>query len=47
VAFSHVNDQIIYITTDGSRRSFPATDLNSDATVQINVERGTPLQLPL
>ncbi|MGB9069632.1 MAG: hypothetical protein WCC21_13770, partial [Candidatus Acidiferrales bacterium] len=47
VAFSHVNDEIIYITTDGSRRSFPATDLNSDATVQINVERGTPLQLPL
>jgi hypothetical protein len=47
VAFSHVNDEIVYITTDGSRRSFPATDLNSDATVQINVERGTPLQLPL
>jgi hypothetical protein len=47
VAFSHVNDQIIYITTDGSRRSFPATDLNSDATVEINGERGTPLQLPL
>jgi hypothetical protein len=47
VAFSHVNDQIVYITADGSRRSFPATDLNSDATVQINVERGTSLQLPL
>jgi hypothetical protein len=47
VAFSHVNDEIIYITTDGNRRSFPITDLNSDATVQINVERGTPLQLPL
>jgi hypothetical protein len=47
VAFSHVNDEIVYITTDGSRRSFPAADLNSDATVQINVERGTPLQLPL
>lgn len=47
VAFSHVNDDIVYITTDGSRRSFPVTDLNSDATVQINVERGTPLQLPL
>jgi hypothetical protein len=47
VAFSHVNDEIIYITTDGNRRSFPITDLNSDATVEINVERGTPLQLPL
>jgi hypothetical protein len=47
VAFSRVNDQIVYITTDGSRRAFPATDLNSAATMQINEERGTPLQLPL
>lgn len=47
VAFSHVNDEIVYITADGNRRTFPATDLNSDATARINEERGTPLQLPL
>ncbi len=47
VAFSHVNDQIIYITTGGNRRAFPAADLNPAATMQINEERGTPLQLPL
>jgi hypothetical protein len=47
VAFSHVHDEIVYITADGNRRTFPATDLNSDATVRINEERGTPLQLPL
>jgi hypothetical protein len=47
VAFSHINDDIVYITSDGNRRSFPATDLNASATVQINQERGTPLQLPL
>lgn len=47
VAFSRVNDQIVYITADGNRRAFPATDLNSAATMQVNEERGTPLQLPL
>jgi hypothetical protein len=47
VAFSRVHDEIVYITADGNRRTFPANDLNSDATVRINEERGTPLQLPL
>jgi hypothetical protein len=42
-----MNDQIVYITADGSRRTIAAADLDSDATVRINEERGTPLQLPL
>lgn len=47
VAFTRQGDRIVYITAEGLRRSFPATDLDSAATVQINDERGTPLQLPL
>jgi hypothetical protein len=47
VAFTRMNDRIVYITADGNRRTIAATDLNSDATVRINEERGTPLQLPL
>jgi hypothetical protein len=45
VAFTRMKDRIVYITADGSRRTIAAADLNSDATVQINEERGTPLQL--
>jgi hypothetical protein len=47
VAFTRVNERIVYITADGSRRSIAVADLNSDATVRVNEERGTPLQLPL
>jgi hypothetical protein len=47
VAFTRQNDKIVYITTDGSRRSIAASDLDSAATASINQERGTPLQLPL
>ena len=38
---------IVYITADGSRRTIAIADLNSDATVRVNEERGTPLQFPL
>jgi hypothetical protein len=47
VAFTRMNNQIVYITADGNRRTIAATDLNAGATVRINEERGTPLQLPL
>jgi hypothetical protein len=47
VAFTRMNGQIVYITADGSRRTIAITDLNSDATVRVNEERGTPLQFPL
>lgn len=47
VAFTSSNDKIVYITADGSRRTIAAADLDANATVQVNQERGTPLQLPL
>jgi hypothetical protein len=47
VGFTRVKDRIVYITADGSRRTIGVDDLNSDATVRVNEERGTPLQLPL
>jgi hypothetical protein len=47
VAFTLSNDKIVYITVDGSRRTIALADLDSAATVRVNEERGTPLQLPL
>ena len=47
VAFTRTNDRIVYITADGSRHTIAVTNLNSEATVRINQERGTPLELPL
>ncbi|MGA3292890.1 MAG: hypothetical protein ABSE45_02770 [Candidatus Acidiferrales bacterium] len=47
VAFTRSNDRIIYITAEGNRRAIPISDLDSDATVRINEERGTPLSFPL
>lgn len=47
VAFTRQSDQIVYITKDGIRQSFPAADLDAAATQQINQQRGTPLRLSL
>jgi hypothetical protein len=47
IGFTRVKDRIVYITVDGLRRTLAAADLDSGATVRINEERGTPLQLPL
>jgi hypothetical protein len=47
VAFTHAGDKILYITPDGARLSIPTSELNPDATVRINQEKGTPLQLNL
>ncbi|HXW57310.1 MAG TPA: hypothetical protein VEJ67_16285 [Candidatus Cybelea sp.] len=47
VAFTHAGDEILYITPNGSRLSIPTSELNPDATVRINQEKGTPLQLNL
>jgi hypothetical protein len=47
VAFSRMNDKIVYITSDGGRRTIALADLDQDATQHLNEERGTPLQLPL
>lgn len=45
VAFTRMKDRIVYITADGSRRTLLWADLDSDSTVRVNQERGTPLQL--
>ena len=47
VAFTSSNGNILYITADGSRRTIAAADLDSETTVRVNEERGTPLQLSL
>jgi hypothetical protein len=47
VAFTHTNDRFVYITREGTRRTISASDLDADATLRLNQERGTPLQLPL
>lgn len=47
VAFTHKSDTIVYITTDGSRRTLAVADLDSAATQRVNQERGTPVNLSL
>jgi len=47
VAFTHSNYKIVYITAAGSRYTIAASDLDSDSTLRVNQERGTPLQSPL
>jgi hypothetical protein len=47
VAFTHVDDRIVYITTGGGRHTVAVRELDVDATVRLNQERGTPLQIPL
>lgn len=47
VAFTSSNGNIVYITADGSRRMIARADPDSETTVRVNDERGTPLQLPL
>jgi hypothetical protein len=47
VAFTRSNDKIVYITVEGSRRTIAVADLDSDATLRVNQERGTPLQFPM
>ena len=47
VAFTRVDDRIVYITTGGGRHTLAIRELDVDATVRLNQERGTPLQIPL
>jgi hypothetical protein len=47
VAFTRVDDRIVYITTGGGRHTVAVGELDVDATVRLNQERGTPLQIPL
>ena len=47
VAFTRSNDAIVYISPAGSRYTIAANELDSDSTLRVNQERGTPLQSPL
>lgn len=45
LAFTQTTDKVVYITTEGARRTMAASDLDSPATIRVNEERGTPLEL--
>lgn len=45
VAFTRKNDRIVYITADGLRRTVALADVDTQSTIRINEERGTPIQL--
>jgi len=45
-AFTRVNDRIVYITPAGLRRTIPASDLDTEATLRANPDESVPLQLP-
>jgi hypothetical protein len=47
VAFTRRNDQLVYITREGSRRTVEIADLDAAATTKLNDERGTPFKLPI
>lgn len=44
VAFSRNENQVVYITTEGTRHVLPLSGLDLPATLRVNEERGTPLQ---
>jgi hypothetical protein len=46
-AFTRTANEIIYITPEGMRRTILLSNLDTDATVRVNSERGTQLQLSL
>jgi hypothetical protein len=46
VAFTTNNGQLTYITREGTRRSFPLSELDKDATRQMNDANGTSVSLP-
>jgi hypothetical protein len=45
VAFTRNEDKVVYVTTEETRHVMPLSDLDSEATIRMNEERGTPLQL--
>ena len=46
VAFTTAGDRLTYITREGTRRSFSLSELDKDATLQMNEANGTTLKLP-
>jgi hypothetical protein len=45
-AFTFSGDQLIYITREGLRRTFPAAELDKDATRRLNDAAGTTVAIP-
>ena len=46
VAFTVRNGDLTYVTTEGARRSFPVSELDKEATRQMNDANGTSVSLP-
>jgi len=46
VAFTVRNGNLTYVTTEGTRRSFPVSELDKEATRQMNDANGTSVSLP-
>ena len=46
VAFTSDAGRVVYITKEGLRRSIPLEQLDVEATLRMNEERGTSIQLP-
>lgn len=44
VAFTRDEDKVVYVTTEGTRHVMPLSDLDSEATIRVNEERGTPVE---
>jgi hypothetical protein len=47
IAFMRSRDSVVYITPDGNRRTVSLADVDSQATIRVNGERGTTLQSSL
>ena len=45
-AFMATNGRVTYVTREGIRRSFPLSELDKDATRQMNEANGTSISLP-
>ncbi len=43
--FSVVREQVLYVTPEGMRHTVPVSDLDADATEQMNEARGTTVQI--
>ena len=46
VAFTVRNGQLTYVTNEGTRRSFPVSELDKDTTRQMNEANGTFVSIP-
>lgn len=46
VAFFTQSDRVVYVTREGIRRSLPLAEIDVDATLRMNEERGTTIRLP-